>query len=172
LNFWVIHFLRIVHIIAACFWVGVAILNVFFLSPSVRAAGPAGAPVMRELVQVRRLPVFVNGAAVLAVLSGTALYWWRSDGMQNSWTGTRSGIVFGVGGVFGVLALLLGVFLVGRNVTRMGQLAARAQTAGGPPPPELQAELSQVQARLRVASFAAVTLVILAATFMALGRYV
>jgi hypothetical protein len=36
----------------------------------------------------------------------------------------------------------------------------------------LQAELSQVQARLRVTSLAAVTLVILAATFMALGRYV
>jgi uncharacterized membrane protein len=162
LNILLVHALRVVHILGASFWVGAALLNVGFLVPAVRAAGPAGAQVMRHIVQVRRLPVFVNAAAVLTVLTGTWLYWWRSGGFMGAWLTSPSGIAFGVGGVLALVAAVNGYFVIGRTVARLGVLMATG---------EMTPEAGRLQARLAAASLVGVALVVVSALLMALARY-
>lgn len=165
-----IHALRVLHILAASFWTGGALMNVGFLSPAIRASGPAGAQVMRHIVQVRRLPVVMNASALLTLITGTWLYGWRSAGFSGEWTASASGVTFGIGGVLGIAAALIGFFVIGRVVARIGPLAA--QLAAGQGSAESAAELQRLQARMSIASKAGAALVVAAATLMAIARYV
>ena len=81
--------LRLIHILAGAFWAGSAIFTAAFLIPSIRALGPAGGPVMQQIAQVRKLPVYFFGAGTLTVLSGIGLYSRASGGFTNQWM--RSG---------------------------------------------------------------------------------
>jgi hypothetical protein len=170
MSVWLINLIRVVHVLSTSAWLGGAVINTAFLMPSVTALGPAGGPVMRQLVQVRRLPLFMSTLSALAAVSGLALYGWRMN-LQPGWAGSRSGIVFGVGGLLGLVAALLGIFFIGATAKRLSRLAAEAQAAGGPPAPETAAALQRLQVRMRLLSQAAVLLLLLAAAAMAVGRY-
>ncbi len=50
--------LRIVHIGAAMLWFGGAIVSAFFLDPTAKALGPAGAPFMDHLMNRRRIGIY------------------------------------------------------------------------------------------------------------------
>jgi len=168
-NLLTITILRIVHIVAASFWVGAAVMNAGFLLPSIRAAGPAGGQVMRHITQ-RRLPVWLNAAMLLTLASGIALYGWRSDGFTSAWMMSRSGIVFGIGGILGILAGILGIFFVMPAGKRLGTLGASIP-ASGPPPEAVIQEMGALQARMAITVRIAASMVVLAATCMALARY-
>ena len=88
-----IAFLRAIHVLSGALWVGAATLNAFFVIPSIMAAGPAGGQVMRVIVQVRRLPVFMNTVMAVTLLSGLALYWWSSSGFSAAWRGWQISLV-------------------------------------------------------------------------------
>lgn len=169
MSLWLVQTLRIGHILAGSFWMGVAVFNVAFLTPAIRASGPAGGPVMGQLVRVRRLPVYMNGAALLTVLTGLPLYWWRAAGFRNDWAASASGWAFGVGGVAALLALLLGYFVIGRAAARLGALSASAQPEAAPTE---ASEIQRVQAHMSRVSRLGAALIVFSAVCMAVGRYV
>src|SRR5437867_5248166 len=69
-----LYVLRLLHIMAAIFWVGGVMLVAWFILPSVRALGPGGAPMMNQLVQTRKLPLRLLISGWVTVLSGLILY--------------------------------------------------------------------------------------------------
>jgi uncharacterized membrane protein len=164
--------LRAVHVLATSFWFGVMLMNAAFLLPAVRAAGPAGGAVTRYLVQSRRLPAFINLAVVLALLSGAALFWWVSGGLNTAWLATPHGLACSAGSLLSILAALLGQFVNAPTAARLGRLGAEIQSAGGPPAPAAMAEVQQLQSRLASATTLAAALLALAAVAMAVARYV
>lgn len=166
-----LHALRVIHVLGGAFWFGAAVMNTFFLVPTLRAVGPAGGEVMRRLVAVKRLPLWVNGAAWLTILSGVWLYGWRSSWFTAPWMTSSAGIVYGIGGISAVTAAVLGAALIAPNAKRIGALAASLRDAAGPPPPEVAAELGRRQKTMAVASLVVVTLVIAATLCMAVARY-
>src|SRR4051795_342667 len=91
--------LRIVHVLAGAVWVGAVVFLSVFLIPSIRAVGPAGAPVMEQLGRVRRVPLWMMGATFLTLLSGFTLYWRVSGGFNSAWMASGPGRVFGLGGL-------------------------------------------------------------------------
>lgn len=163
---------RLIHILAGAFWVGTALFTAFFLMPSLRAVGPAAGPVMEQIGQVRRLPLYMMGAMILTILSGIALYWRDSAGFSGAWMRSGTGITFSTGGLLGILVAILGMAVVTPATRRLGMLAASMRAAGGPPSPEVMAEMQALQARTtsltRLASF----LLLLATAAMAVARYV
>src|SRR5258705_8430533 len=90
--------LSIPHIVVGVFWVGPVVFMAAFLTPSVRAAGPAGGAVLQQLMGVRRLPLWIMGAMVVTLLSGLGLYWRDSAGFQSAWLASGAGHVFRLGG--------------------------------------------------------------------------
>ena len=74
--------LRALHVLAGALWVGSAILTAFFVMPSIIATGPAGGQVMRVMAQVRKLPAYMNSVMGTTILTGLALYWVDSGGLQ------------------------------------------------------------------------------------------
>ena len=166
------HFLRLVHVLAGVFWVGAAVLMAMFIVPTVRAIGPAGGQVMQQLAQVRKLPVYMMSSMALTLLSGIALYWSASGGFTNSWPGSGPGITFGVGGVFAILAATLGVTVGMPTAKRVGLLAGAIAKAGGPPSAEQAAEMQRLQGRMSKVSTLGAVLLLLATAAMAVARYV
>jgi len=168
----VLYALRLVHIVLGVFWVGAVLFVAFLLVPSLRAAGPAGGAVMQQLVGVRAMPRWLMGAAILTLLSGLGLYWRDSGGFQSAWLASGPGKAFGLGGVLGFAAAIVGMAVSSPAGRRLGELAARLQTAGRPPTPEEQASLAALQDRLGRAGAVTALLVLGATIMMAIARYV
>ena len=164
--------LRVVHVLCGVLWVGAAVFLAFYIIPSVREAGPGAAPFMQKL-GARRPPTYMLTLAALTVLSGFGLYWRDSSGFQShEWLRSGSAMVFGVGGVLGLFVLILGAAVISPAGRRMGDLAAQMQGAGGPPTPELIAEMQALQARLARSNTIAAVMLIVTTLCMAVARYV
>jgi hypothetical protein len=96
-------------------------------------------------VMKRRFPIVMTVAAVLVVLSGLRLYSMR---FSMAFLGTPEGIVLTLGGVLGLGAFVLGVFVQRPIGQRLGALAAQVQAGGGPPTPEQAAEMDRLRERI------------------------
>ena len=166
------HFLRLVHILAGVFWVGTAVFTAFFLAPSLRAVGPAGGQVMQQLAQVRKLPRYLMTAMALTILSGFAMYWRASGGFTNGWVSSGPGMTFGIGGVLAILAASIGFSIGMPAAKQLGAIAGAVAKSGGPPSPDQAAEMQRLQGRMAKATALGSILLVFATAAMAVARYV
>lgn len=167
---WIIA-LRIVHIVAGSFWLGALLLIGGFVIPGARAAGPAGGQVVKQIVQIRRLPAYMDSSVYLSLASGFLLFWRASAGFSPAWMATRYGMGWTVGGLLGLAAGVYGKFVNSPTARRIGQLSLQLEAAGGPPPAEAVAAIRGLQGRLFRAVWIDAALVALAAVAMATARY-
>jgi uncharacterized membrane protein len=163
--------LRLIHILSGVFWVGGILFLARFLFPTATALGPAAGPVMDHLNRVLRLPQILLGAGLITVLSGFTLYWRDSKAAGPAWMGSPTGMVFGTGAVFAILAIVIGLTVNMPTAKRLGELMASIQASGSPPSPEQRGALQALQARLGSAIRAVATLLVLATAAMAVARY-
>jgi uncharacterized membrane protein len=144
--------LLLVHVFFGILWGGGAIAAGFFIIPSVLEAGPGGGTVMAGVMK-RRFPLLMSVAALLVVLSGLRLYSLR---FSTAFLGTPEGIALTLGGVLGLGAFVLGVFVQRPTAQKLGDLGAQISARGGPPTPEQAAEMQALRGRLgRVARLTA-----------------
>ena len=164
--------LRLIHILFGVFWVGAVIFVSAFLLPSLRAVGPArrgcdgatgsgqkDADLPDELGHPHRP---VRHRALLA----------RLGRLQRRLDAQRTGQGIRRGRGAGHLAAAVGVALTSPAGKRMGMLAAEMRSAGGPPRPELLAQMQVLQAKIARSSSVVVALLVLAVCAMAIARYV
>ena len=85
---WLVIGLRVVHILGGIMWAGAAIFMALWFEPSVREAGPAGAPVMAGL-EKHRYFVVMPVIAILTLISGGALFYRDSAHLNAAWMGAR-----------------------------------------------------------------------------------
>src|SRR5262245_30190568 len=110
--------LILLHVAFGIFWAGSAVVIGLFIVPSILDAGPAGGPVMVGIVK-RRLPFVLTIAASLVVLTGLRLYMLR---FSLSWLMSLEGLVLTLGGLLGLGALGLGVFVQRPTASRLAAL--------------------------------------------------
>ena len=167
-----VHLMRVVHVVAGAFWVGAVTLLAFVILPAVMALGPAGGSFLEQVTRVRKLPIILNLATVLTILSGVGLYWRDSGGFSAAWIRTGTGMTFGLGGILGIVIAIIGAAVNAPAGIRLGALAGEIRASGGPPTAAQQAEMVRLQNRLRGASVAAAVLLLVATALMAVARYV
>jgi uncharacterized membrane protein len=165
-------FVRLIHVLAGTFWVGVAVFVATSMLPAIRAAGPAGNAVMRYLTVVQRLPYILLTAGALALLSGGYLVWIDSTGSLESWMQSGQGMTYLIGAIAAVLAAAIGVGLNIPTANRLGRLGA-AQAQGSIPASVDQANLAAGLARRLIwGTRVAAVLLVIALSSMAVARYV
>ncbi|MEO8475856.1 MAG: hypothetical protein ABI572_02255 [Actinomycetota bacterium] len=164
---------RIVHIVAGVIWVGSVFLFVVYLQPSAAAIAPAGAPLMSELLGKRRLVDGILTAAGITVLGGLFIYWrdWHTYPSFGDWIGSAFGATLSFGALCAIVAMGLGASITRPNVRRMLALGRQVAESGGPPAPEVAAEIGAIQHRLKVAARVSLALLIVAVMAMASARY-
>lgn len=163
--------LRLIHIVGGVFWVGAFLLMVGFLFPAARAAGPQGGRIMQELMQRRRLPVYLGVAAGLTILSGFVMYARIAGATNGAWASTRPGMTYGIGGLAAILALIVGAVVAGPAGRKLGRLGERVQASGGPPSAEQASQMAALQARMGRGMQAVAFLLLVAVVAMAIARY-
>jgi uncharacterized membrane protein len=162
--------LRFVHIVGGTFWVGSAVFVSIFLFPALAEIGPAAGQLMAAL-QRRRMMVVMPLVAVLTVLSGARLMWITSGGDLGAYGATPTGRTLMWGATAAILALLIGLFVARPTGMRAGRLAGELAAAAPADKERLGRELQRAQRRAGVAGVAVVLLLLLAATGMAIARY-
>jgi uncharacterized membrane protein len=166
--------LRLIHILSGIFLVGGVLVLTGFLLPALRAAGPEGGRFMQQVMQRRRLPVYLAVAMALTLLSGLGMYGRLAALTHGAWAASRPGIALGVGGLAAILAALVGVVFArpaGARLAALGETMQQTQAAGGRPSPAQLAEVEALQARIARAAGAVAALLVFSAAAMATARY-
>jgi len=164
--------LRIAHIVSGAVWVGSIVFIAAFLAPTIRKVGAPGGAVMGHLTQVRFLPQWLLAAGLVTLLSGLALYWHVSGGLQTAWVHSGTGTFFTIGATLAILAIILGVTVNSPTAKRVGAIMAARSAAGGPPSSEELGQIQALQIRLARATVAAAVLLVGATMAMAVARYI
>jgi uncharacterized membrane protein len=163
--------LRLVHILSGAFWFGSVFTNFVFVQPAALALGPEGQRVMLHVLRNRRFLDDVLGAAVLTGIAGGILFLRDSGGLQPSFLFGAYGIGFTVGGVAGLLALLVFVFVGYPTTRRVVAIGSLLEAERRPPSLEEQALLARSQRVLKPLGVVVLVLVGIAAAAMATARY-
>ena len=160
------------HVLMAALWLGATGFVTFFLLPAFQDTGPAAGPVMGALLQ-RKLHVVMASLGGTTVVTGLYLYWRFTGGFDPALSGTRSAMVFGTGGIAGILAVILGAALVSRNAKRMAGLGARlVSMPDGPERARAAADMAAARQRAATAGRIVLVLQMIALALMVFGHYV
>ena len=160
--------LRIIHILAGAYWAGSAFLLASFIGPTVSQMRPEGPKFMQRLILGTRYTTAIGAAAGLAVLSGLLLYWRASGGLQTDWMSTGTGVMFTLGGLAAIGALVLGGFIAS-NGKKLAEFGASLE---GPPSPDQAAELEHLGTRGANLGAAIAILLVITLIAMASAQYV
>lgn len=163
--------LRLLHILLGVFWAGAAFFAAMFLVPSVRAAGPAGGPVMRQLMEVRKFPIYAMVFGLVTVITGLWMYFHDNSVSGGAFARSHAGMAYGLGAVTAILTLVVGATIMAPTSNKMASLGAQIAGQGGPPTPDQQAMIKQLQERLGLGTRLASIFLGITVITMALGRY-
>ncbi|HYI67879.1 MAG TPA: hypothetical protein VEW95_13240 [Candidatus Limnocylindrales bacterium] len=163
--------LRIVHVGAAMIWFGGAIVSSFFLQPTVETLGAKAGPFMEHLMVRRKMGVLFPVVAGLTILSGAALYWRDSNGLNGAWITSATGLAFTIGGLAAIIAFVLGGILIGPGIAEQTAVRGELANSNGEPTPEQRDRLARAEGKLKLAGRIDLPLLILAALTMAVARY-
>jgi len=164
--------LRVLHVLLAAIWVGMAVFLSFFMMPAIGEAGPAGGPVMAALAR-RGVDRVIGAIAGLTIVSGIYLYWHFTGGFDPEVSKSHAGMAFGIGGVSGIIAGIIGGAIVGRGAQQMQSIGAQAaKTADGPEEAALFQKMNALRQRVTIAAKIVVVLQTIALSLMAIGHYI
>jgi uncharacterized membrane protein len=164
--------LRIVHVLLAALWLGSVGLMVLFVMPASKETGPAAGPLMAAMAR-RGFNGYMGALGGVTVLTGIYLYWRFTGGFSPELSASRGAMVFGTGGIAGILAVIIGGAVVGRSAAKMAALGGKAMAL--PEGSERAGLMTQsAAARDRMTAGARIVLVLqmIALVCMAIGHYV
>ena len=159
--------LRLLHVGGGAFWFGRAMMMGFFISPTVAATAEVGQKFMGYLVNKARIHIVLTVAASLTILAGAGLYWIDSNGLTSAWTRSSAGLVFGIGGILGLVGYIFGM-LIGKNISVLARVGAEVQ---GKPTTDQMNMIQAAQKQLRVVGPVSAFALILAVICMSVARY-
>jgi uncharacterized membrane protein len=163
--------LRLVHIFGAIYWAGTAFFLMFVFSPTVAKATEPERAILGKITANPMLVPSIAASGGLTVLAGLILYfryWLNSPDAMTS----NAVKVFGIGGLAGIIALIIGGAFVGRLTRKMGALGAQAASAGGPPSADLRSQIGATMASLQQWSKINFVFIVIAVFCMAIARHV
>ena len=161
--------LRLIHILAGIFWLGGTLLLARFIVPTAKRLGPEGGRFMQSLMIEARLPVALAGAGWGTTLTGLALFFFSSGRFAHSWMTSGQGITLTIGALFGISAALHGAAAQAPVAMKLASLAGAAPS--GPPSPERLAEMQALSDKLATGAAVSAGLLLVAASAMAIARY-
>jgi hypothetical protein len=153
---------RTLHILLAALWLGSGALLTLYLLPTLRRLGPGGQPTLRSLEGLG-LSRFMAAIGGLTLVSGLSLYWTLTAGLNAEAIRSPAGIVFGIGGLAGIAAGIIGGAVIGRTIKRLDALGQH---------PADNAQAVALHRRIATSSRLALALLLVALVAMSLGHMV
>jgi uncharacterized membrane protein len=163
---------RAVHVLLAATWVGSVAFLVMFVMPALQQTGPAAGPMMGAIAR-RGLNGVMAAMGGVTVVTGFYLYWRLTGHFDPALSATRSAMVFGTGGIAGLLSVIVGGAVVGRNMAKMAAIMGKTAALGeGPERTRLLTESNAARDRGITGARIVLVLQLVALVCMAVGHYV
>jgi uncharacterized membrane protein len=162
--------LRVVHVLLAVAWMGGLIFNAVMLLPVVESVGPAGGQIMLGLER-RGVTAYFASIGGITVLTGFYLYW-HFTSFDPVISRSNAGLAFGIGGLAGLLALIIGGAVVARAVKKIGAVMGQVAKAADAQKPALLQEAAALRGRVKSASTLVLALQLIALVLMTIGHYI
>jgi hypothetical protein len=163
---------RALHVVCAALWLGSAVLLTYFVMPAVEGLGPESGKMLSGLQQ-KGLNAFMGAIGGLTVLSGIYLYWHLTSGFDPTISGSPEAITFGIGGLLGLLAVIIGGSVVGRGARRLSTLGGELmKTTDGAARTEIMAEMQKLKGQVTTFGNLVNALLVITMILMAVGHYV
>jgi uncharacterized membrane protein len=164
--------LRLIHIISGIIWLGSGVFTAFLLVPALSKSPAVMGQVMAGLERRRMFPVLLS-VATLTILSGIRLLWVDSAGFEAAYFARGTGRTFAISALAAIVAYVLS-FRVSRHaaVRATAVAASLAASAQAVERERLSAELNRLRRRSAIATTVAAGFGLLAASGMAIARYV
>jgi hypothetical protein len=164
--------IRAAHVLVAGLWIGSTVFGAAWLMPAIDGAGASGGQVMARLTR-NGYATYMSAIGLTTMLTGVYLLWRFTGGFDLSVAATHAGMVFGAGGIAGILAGIIGGAIVGRSARELGGLARLAALPVEDPARGLVVQRSrQLRRRMQIGTRAVITLQLIALVSMAVGHYV
>ncbi len=159
--------LRLVHVVAAIVWGGGALVMEFFIGRSIAGTGESGQKFAQHLMNTVKMHKFMIFAAVSTVVAGGLLYWHDSQDSLQGGCDSNSGIGFGIGSFFGLIAFIFGA-IFGASNAKLAEVGAQIQ---GKPTDDQLSQIQAIQKRIKTVSPIHICSMLIAMIFMATARY-
>jgi uncharacterized membrane protein len=164
--------LRLVHILSGIMWVGSGMYASFFLVPALSSSPAVMGQVVAGL-QRRRVFLVLQIVAALTILSGLRLLWIDSAGFAASYFAAGTGRMFSIGAGAAIIAAVLSFGVARPAMVRAGAIAASlGASSDSTERGRLTPDLDKLRRRAAIADTLAVGFGLLAASAMAIARYV
>ncbi len=163
--------IRVLHVLLAATWLGIAVFMTWFLGPAMAAAAPAGGPVLTAITR-RGFHTFMGVISGVTVLSGIYLYWHFTGGFDPAISGSHAGMAFGAGGLFGIVGAGVGGAVVGRSARALEALGAKMPTLAPEERAAAATQMIALGARLETGGRIVIAVLTIALTLMAIGHYI
>jgi hypothetical protein len=163
--------MRAAHVLLAAIWVGATVFTSFLLMPVIESSGPAGGQLMQGLER-KGMTAFFAALGGTTLLTGIYLFWRFTGGFDPEVSKTHAGLAFGIGGVLGLVAVIIGGSVIGRSSRKLLALMDQLPKASDAQKGALMQEAAMLRGRMK--SFGMIVLVcqILALLLMAVGHYI
>src|SRR5689334_20537211 len=127
---WTMVGLKIIHVTGAVFWGGSLMCLALFVLPAMEAAGAAGDRVFWKMGTATKFLKIMPAGSGLTILSGLILYWLDSGHMNPEWLLSKTGLTYGIAGLFAIAAGMTGGAVAGRAANRLTDLLNTVEAAG------------------------------------------
>jgi len=164
--------LRPLHVLIAAIWIGSTVFMSYLLMPAMNADPPTGGRVMMALNR-KGLVTFFGAIGGIMVLTGLYLYWRFTGGFDPEVSRSHAGMAFGIGGLAGILAAIIGGSVVGRTSKQlMSIMEQAARLPDGPEKAALMKPAAAMRQRMESAGNVVVALQVIALVTMAVAHYI
>jgi hypothetical protein len=163
--------IRVTHVLLAATWLGATALLSLFLVPAIGDAGASGNAVLAAIGK-RGIHVFMTVLGGVTALTGIYLYWRFTGGFSPEISRTPAGMAFGVGGLTGLLATIIGGSVVGRSAKQMITLAEKMPSAPEAERASLTQQIAAIRGRVTSSSRIVLILQVIALSCMAVAHYI
>jgi hypothetical protein len=164
--------LRATHILFAGVWIGSTVYSSLLLTPVIEESGSAGGQVMMRLGR-RGLDVYMRALGMTTIVTGLYLLWRFTGGFDPAVAATHAGVAFGVGGLAGLAAGVVGAAVIGRSAGQVMKILTDATSmADGPAKGALLQRAAGLRHRIKAATRVVMVLQATALVLMAVGHYV
>jgi uncharacterized membrane protein len=165
-------YLRLIHIVSAVIWTGGMIYFAFFVIPAAKSIGPDGFKFIQQLTITNKLPVIMNAAAILSILTGIILMKELLGGLSLSLMQSPHGAIIVVGGLLALIGFVLGFSINFPAAKRMNAIGKMIATPGSPPNAELLNELQQLRNKSLAATNIIALLLFASLILMSIVKYI
>jgi hypothetical protein len=163
---------RAAHVLVAGLWIGSTVFGALWLMPAVEASGASGGQVMNRIVR-NGYSTYMSAIGLTTLLTGLYLLWRFTGGFDPSVAATHAGIVFGTGGLAGILAGVIGGAVVGRSARELSALGALLSLpVEDPARGRCVQRAAMLRHRMKTGTQMVIALQSVALTSMAVGHYV